>query len=95
MNKQDLDAIRTRCELETSILQSAIEYFKSEQTKHTAPFRPYYDLVSELLDKQIVRPPKPLKRIPQIGKCQRCKQELIIDDDELHYCPKCGQKVKE
>ncbi|MGI6751113.1 MAG: Lar family restriction alleviation protein [Anaerovoracaceae bacterium] len=32
----------------------------------------------------------PNKRIHGIGKCPVCKQELYMDDENLHYCPTCG-----
>lgn len=50
--------------------------------------------VVDLLEKQIPKEPKPNKRIPGIGKCQICKTELYIDDEDLHYCPTCGQRLK-
>jgi hypothetical protein len=57
----------------------------------------YPDFASTVLvalEKQIPKPPKPNTRIPGIGKCQICKTELCIDDDDLHYCPTCGQRLK-
>jgi hypothetical protein len=50
--------------------------------------------VVDLLEKQIPKEAKPNKRIPGIGKCQICKTELCIDDEDLHYCPTCGQRLK-
>lgn len=32
----------------------------------------------------------PNKRIPGIGRCPTCKQDLCMDDEKLHYCPTCG-----
>ncbi len=36
------------------------------------------------------QPVIPNKRIPGIGRCPTCKQELCIDDKDLHFCPTCG-----
>lgn len=52
------------------------------------------NLIIDALEKQIPKEPKPNKRIPGIGKCQICKTELCIDDEDLHYCPTCGQRLK-
>lgn len=59
------------------------------------------DVILSAYDKAIIaiqrdnpKPPKPNKRIPGIGKCQICKTELCIDDDELFFCPTCGQRLK-
>lgn len=52
------------------------------------------DIAISALEKQIPKEPKPNKRIPGIGKCQICKTELYIDDEDLHYCPTCGQRLK-
>ena len=52
------------------------------------------DGVEDLKDRDTAIAPKPDKRIPGIGKCQVCKTELRTDDDELFFCPKCGQRLK-
>lgn len=36
---------------------------------------------------------KPYRKIPGLGKCPVCKIDLCMDDDDLHYCPKCGQHL--
>lgn len=46
------------------------------------------------LERQIVRIPTPNKKIPGLGKCAVCKTELCIDDENLNYCPTCGQRLK-
>lgn len=52
-------------------------------------------LTLELLqERDTVKIPIPNKRIPVFGKCQVCKTELCLDDDELYFCPKCGQRLK-
>lgn len=40
--------------------------------------------------------PKSLKptRIPGIGRCPSCKEELCMDDEKLHFCPTCGTAVE-
>ena len=36
--------------IDTNTIQETIKYFKQERNKHTAPFRPYYDLAIEALE---------------------------------------------
>lgn len=36
----------------------------------------------------------PLKTLSFIGLCPECKLELCIDDEDLHFCPRCGQALK-
>jgi rubrerythrin len=36
----------------------------------------------------------PNKKIPGIGKCPTCKTELCMDDENLHFCPTCGQALQ-
>lgn len=45
------------------------------------------------LEKQIPKKPVLHKSIDFLGKCPVCKQELCIDDEQLHFCPKCGQAL--
>jgi formate dehydrogenase maturation protein FdhE len=45
------------------------------------------------LKKQIPGKVKPTK-IEGLGKCPVCKTDLCIDDNDLHYCPTCGQALK-
>lgn len=54
-----------------------------------------YELAIQALAKQLPRKPIKHWRIPEIGKCSICKTELCIDDNDLYYCPTCGQKLQE
>ncbi len=53
------------------------------------------DQVLSLKERDTVLAPKPDKRIPGIGRCQICKTELCIDDENLYFCPTCGQRLKD
>lgn len=53
------------------------------------------DQVEQLSERNTALLPNPDKRIAGIGKCQVCNTELCIDDADLCFCPKCGQKLKE
>jgi predicted RNA-binding Zn-ribbon protein involved in translation (DUF1610 family) len=50
------------------------------------------DTIAELMERA-----NPVDLIPSecpgIAHCPRCNQELISDDDNLHFCPSCGQAV--
>jgi len=59
------------------------------------PCDTYAQLILKTLRRECLKPPKPDKRIPGIGKCQICKTELCIDDPDLFFCPTCGQRLKE
>lgn len=47
----------------------------------------------EALEKQDKKHVEPHKRIRDLCKCPVCKTELCWDDEQLHYCPTCGQAL--
>lgn len=53
-----------------------------------------YDRLKEFENKQIPKPVIPNKRIPELCKCPICKTELCRDDEELRYCPTCGEALQ-
>lgn len=48
----------------------------------------------EALEKQWPRTVIINSRIPEIGKCPICKTDLCIDDEDLNFCPTCGQALE-
>lgn len=48
----------------------------------------------KLEEKQNPQKVIPNKRIPGLCKCPVCKTELCNDDEDLHYCPTCGQALR-
>lgn len=46
------------------------------------------------LEKQIPQKVIQNKRCKELGKCPICNTELCIDDEDLHYCPTCGQALE-
>lgn len=54
----------------------------------------YFDVALNALRKQNPQRVIPIKRIPKLCKCPVCKTELCRDDEDLHYCPACGQALQ-
>ena len=74
-------------------LMAEIEHIRQTSVSHEV-----YQMVCSERDAAVRRdtcvPPISAKRIPGIGKCAICKTKLCIDDEELFFCPTCGQRLK-
>jgi len=70
-----------------------LKYCREHLGNITLEHKETYDLAIKALEKQILKKPIRNKRIKEIGKCPICKTELYIYDEDLHYCPTCGQAL--
>lgn len=79
-------------------VRDAIKQFKewenSGWSKSETPYAMALTIAIKAMEKLVPQKPIPNKRIPGIGRCPVCKTELCIDDEDLGYCPTCGQALK-
>ena len=64
--------------------------FSAKYDVHALSVKEALEMGAAALEKQIPKAIIPNKRIPEIGRCPTCKQDLCMDDEKLHYCPTCG-----
>ncbi|SFH34535.1 hypothetical protein SAMN05660649_04838 [Desulfotomaculum arcticum] len=80
------DAIKESDEISAECSES----LKTELTKQKG----YFIIAVAAMEKQTPNPVIPNKRIAELCKCPICKTELCRDDNDLNYCPTCGQALE-
>ena len=72
------------------IIEECSDALKIELTEQKG----HFVVAVAAMEKQIPRTVIPNKRIPDLCKCPICKTKLCGDDENLHYCPTCGQALQ-